>query len=59
MSDSVIYYVFEKATGKFAGSGVTFFDNGIYGSTEIPNPTFDHITENCVWDGLRWNIVSR
>jgi len=31
-----IYYIYEKATGKFAGSGTVLFDDEVYGSTETP-----------------------
>ena len=54
-----IYYVFEKATGLFAGSGITFFDNETHGSTEVPNPSFDYRIESCVWNGSQWDIVPK
>jgi hypothetical protein len=33
-----IYYVYEKATGNFAGSGTVFYDDETYGCTEIAPP---------------------
>lgn len=35
-----IYYVYEKATGKFAGSGTPFFDDNVHGCTETPSPYY-------------------
>lgn len=36
-----IYCVYEKATGRFAGSGTPYIDDETYGSTTTPIPTED------------------
>ena len=59
LSIKTIYYVFEKATGYFMGSGITYFDDDIYGCTEVPNPDFDFFTQNCIWNGTEWTIVPK
>lgn len=51
-----IYYVYEKATGKFMGSGTPFFDDEIYGCTEIPCPEYPE-SESATWDGEKWVIA--
>ena len=33
-----IWYVYEKATGRFAGSGVPYIDTETHGSTAVPVP---------------------
>jgi hypothetical protein len=48
----IIWAVYERETGAFAGSGTPYFDNETYGSTvALPDPP-----ENCgaVWDGTMW-----
>lgn len=38
MADDVIYYVYDRATGAFAGSGVTEINDDTYASTITPPP---------------------
>lgn len=33
-----IWYVYEKATGRFAGSGTPYIDTETHGSTDVPVP---------------------
>jgi len=33
-----IYYVYERATGRFAGSGTPFIDTDTHASTTVPPP---------------------
>lgn len=54
----VIWYIYEKPTGVFAGSGATFFDDEQYGSTEIPVPDYDFDTQNAYFRGDHWEIVN-
>ena len=35
MADQTIYYVYEKATGDFAGSGVSLIENDTHDSTVV------------------------
>ena len=35
----MIYYVYERATGRFAGSGTPYIDNETHASTTIAPPT--------------------
>jgi len=35
---SNIYYVYERATGRFAGSGTPFIDTETHASTTVPPP---------------------
>lgn len=45
----MIYYVYRRDTGEFAGSGVTLYDNQVHGSTEVA-PT----AEGQFWSGSNW-----
>jgi hypothetical protein len=40
MSDT-IWYIYQKADGLYMGSGTPFYDDALYGSTEIPSPVYD------------------
>jgi hypothetical protein len=58
MSDATpIYYVFLKATGQFQGSGVSFFDDDVYGCTETST---GDLTDDEDMDGVTfwWNGAS-
>lgn len=48
MAEQTIWAVFEKATGAFAGSGTPYFDDDIYGSTDILPETPPG--KNAFWD---------
>jgi hypothetical protein len=52
----VIYYVYEKGTGQFAGSGITFFDDNTYGSTEVVVPEIADEEKNAFWMGDHWEV---
>lgn len=52
----MIYYVFDRLTGEFAGSGTPFFDNEQHGCTEIATPDYDHATQIPVWNGDNWDL---
>jgi hypothetical protein len=51
-----IWYVYEQADGRFAGSGTPHFDDDVYGSTLTPTPEYgeDQIP---VWNGDGWDVV--
>lgn len=53
----MIYYVFSKLTSEFAGSGTPFFDDEIYGCTEVATPQYDEHTQKLLWDGNNWTIT--
>lgn len=53
----MIYYVFSKLTSEFAGSGTPFFDDEIYGCTEVAAPQYDEQTQKLLWDGNNWTII--
>lgn len=59
MEDQPIYYVYEKATGFFAGSGTPFFDDEVYGCVTIPNPPYTSMTHQCRWTGEEWMVELR
>jgi len=52
----MIYYVYLKSDGSFQGSGITFFDDEIYGSTDIPCPEYDGETQCCFFRNGEWVI---
>lgn len=54
-----IYYVFEKATGLYMGSGTPYFDDDIYGCTEIPTPSYNNFTQTCKWTGTEWIVIPK
>lgn len=57
MPDDPIYYVYERATGDFAGSGITNINDETYASTLVvpPDPPaapvlrYDQVTETWAW----------
>lgn len=54
----IIYYCYEKPTGRFAGSGITFFDSEWIGCTETPVPFF---TKNQIpyWENGTWVLKEK
>jgi hypothetical protein len=52
-----MYYVYEKATGLFAGSGTPFFDDAVHGCVTVPNPVYDYKTQQCNWTGQEWVLT--
>lgn len=52
----VIWYVYEKGSGLFAGSGVTFFDDVTFGSTEVAVPEITDEEKNAYWMGDHWEV---
>jgi hypothetical protein len=53
-----IYYVYDKATGEFAGSGTPFIDDDTHGcTTTAPNQAIDKTTKpehKLKWNGENW-----
>jgi hypothetical protein len=54
-----IYYVFEKTTGLYMGSGTPYFDDDVYGCTEVPTPNYNNFTETCKWTGTEWIVIPK
>lgn len=48
-----MYYIYEKSTGEFSGSGLDAIDTEDYGSTEASCPTTAG-NENAYWNGEQW-----
>lgn len=52
----IIYYVFRKDSGEFMGSGTPYFDDDVYGCTQIAIPEYDSDIELAFWNGSNWII---
>jgi len=53
----MIYYCFEKATGRYAGSGTPLIENATHSCTTVPAPSYDSEAEVPYWDGESWSLV--
>lgn len=47
-----IWYIYDKTTGVFMGSGTPYFDTDDLGSTEIPSPPYIEMPP--VFNGAAW-----
>lgn len=59
MTLDTIYYVFEKSTGEFMGSGTPYFDDEVYGCTTVESLLYNPDVDTLIWDGSKWNAVPK
>lgn len=52
-----MYYVYNKVTKEFAGSGLTNIDNSTHTSTQVAPPLYD--VGIPIWTGSAWRVVSK
>ena len=52
----MIYYCYEKATGKYAGSGTPEIETETHSSTTVAAPEMQE-GETAIFDGEKWTVV--
>ncbi len=50
----MIYYCFEKITGRFAGSGTPYYDTESIGCTTEPSPLYEQYVNFPFWENGAW-----
>ena len=59
MSDSKIWYLYDRVTGAYLGNGTPFYDDESIGSTETPCPQYDYETELAIFVDSEWVVRDR